>query len=155
MLLALRRSPREEWMTAVYRWWSWLVVLAILVQVGFAGYGAFDVANKAEDGTVDSDSFDDSWGLHLGFGYLVVLLGLILLVITLIARPGRRRVWRIAILAGLLVIQVILAWIGESVPGLGFLHPINAFVILGLATWNAREAWNMSTERELVTPAAT
>jgi Family of unknown function (DUF6220) len=128
-------------MRTLYRWWSWLVVLAILVQVGFAGFGAFDTASNANDGTVNEDSFEDSWGAHIGFGYLVVLIGLVLLVIALIARPGRRLVWRSGILAGLLVLQVILAWIGESVPGLGSLHPINALLLFGLATWNAWEAW--------------
>jgi TRAP-type C4-dicarboxylate transport system permease small subunit len=140
-------------MTTIYRWWSWLLVLAILVQVGFAGYGAFDVASNAEDGTVNEDSFEDSWGLHLGFGYLVVLIGLVLLVITLIARPGRRRVWHVVALAALLVLQVILAWIGESVPGLGFLHPINALVLFGLATWNAWVAWGGRVREEARVPS--
>ena len=142
-------------MTTVYRWWSWLVALAVVVQVGLAGYGAFYVANKVEDETVDEDKFEDGFGVHIGFGYLVVLTGLLLLVITLIARPGRQRIWRVVILAGLLVLQVVLAWIGEAVPGLGFLHPINALVLFGLSVWNAWEAWNMPTERETVAPAAT
>src|SRR5215210_6558290 len=87
-------------MTTVYRWWSWLLVLAVVVQVGFAGYGAFDVAGNVDEGTVDDESFEDSFGAHIGFGYLVVLIGLILLVIALIARPGRQRVWRSVALAG-------------------------------------------------------
>jgi|SRR5215211_5345227 len=140
-------------MTTVYRWWSWLVALAVVVQVGLAGYGAFYVANKVEDETVDEDKFEDGFGAHIGFGYLVVLTGLLLLVITLIARPGRRRVWRVVILAGLLVVQVILAWIGESVPALGFLHPINALVLFGLSVWNAWEAWNAPLGREPMAPA--
>jgi hypothetical protein len=140
-------------MTTVYRWWSWLVPLAIVVQVAFAGFGAFDIANKVEDGTVDEDSFQDSWDPHAGFGYLVVLTGLILLVIALIARPGRRRVWRAAIIAGLLVVQVVLAWIGEGVPALGFLHPVNALVLFALTGWNAWEAWRMPLERESMAPA--
>ena len=66
-------------MTTVYRWWSWLVALAVVVQVGLAGYGAFYVANKVEDETVDEDKFEDGFGAHIGFGYLVVLTGLLLL----------------------------------------------------------------------------
>jgi hypothetical protein len=142
-------------MTTVYRWWSWLVALAVVVQVGLAGYGAFYVANKVEDETVDEDKFEDGFGPHMGFGYLVVLLGLILLVITLIARPGRRRVWRSVILAGLLIVQPPLAWIGSGAPAAGALHPLNALAIFGLSVWNAWEAWNMPAEREVVAPAAT
>jgi hypothetical protein len=32
----------------------------------------------------------------------------------------------------LLILQIVLAWIGESVGQLGFLHPINAFIVLGV-----------------------
>jgi len=140
-------------MTTVYRWWSWLLVLAVVVQVAFAGYGAFYVANKVDDGTVDEDKFEDGFGPHAGFGYLVVLIGLILLVITLIARPGRRRVYRSLILAGLLILQVLLAWIGFGVPAVGALHPVNALAIFGLSLWSAWEAWNMPVERDTMAPA--
>src|SRR5215210_5322820 len=142
-------------MTTVYRWWSWLLVLAVVVQVGFAGYGAFDVAGNVDEGTVDDKSFEDSFGAHIGFGYLVVLIGLILLVVALIARPGRQRVWRSVALAGLLILQVLLAWIGFEVPVVGSLHPINALVIFGLSFWNAWEAWRARLERESVVAAAT
>jgi hypothetical protein len=139
-------------MTTVYRWWSWLVALAVVVQVGLAGYGAFYVANKVDEGTVDEDKFEDGFGAHIGFGYLVVLTGLILLVIALIARPGRQRVWRVVILAGLLILQVLLAWFGFEVPAIGALHPVNALVIFGLSVWNAWEAWKAPLGREPMAP---
>ncbi len=117
-------------MTAVYKYLAGLVFLAVIVQIGFAGYGAFAVAKDTDGGTVNEDRFEDVFGMHAGFGYLVVLLGLILLVVSLIAR---HRVKHTLILLGLLVLQVILAWIGFEVPWIGFFHPINAVVIAGLS----------------------
>jgi hypothetical protein len=117
-------------MTAVYKYLAGLVFLAVIVQIGLAGYGAFAVAKDTDGGTVNEDRFEDVFGMHAGFGYLVVLLGLILLVVSLIAR---HRVKHTLILFGLLVLQVILAWIGFEVPWIGFFHPINAMAIAGLS----------------------
>jgi hypothetical protein len=116
-------------MAAVYKYLAGLVFLAVLVQIGFAGYGAFAVAKDTDGGTVNEDRFEDVFGIHAGFGYLVVLLGLILLVVALIAR---HRIKHTLILFGLLILQVILAWIGFEVPWIGFFHPINAMAIAGL-----------------------
>ena len=51
---------------AVYRVWAAIVVAAVLLQIAFAGYGAFYVASKVDDNPVNQDTFDDGWGLHLG-----------------------------------------------------------------------------------------
>ena len=118
-------------MRAVYRYWSWLVLLAVVVQVGFAGYGAFSVANDIDDkGSVDEDMFGDAFGPHAALGYLVVLSGLILLILALVAR---HRIKHSAILFGLLILQVLLAWFGFGIPAIGFFHPVNALVIFGLS----------------------
>ena len=37
-------------MQALYKWWSGLLLVAVVLQIGFAGYGAFYVANKVDDG---------------------------------------------------------------------------------------------------------
>jgi hypothetical protein len=66
-------------MTAVYKYLAGLVFLAVIVQIGLAGYGAFAVAKDTDGGVVDENRFEDVFGMHAGFGYLVVLLGLILL----------------------------------------------------------------------------
>jgi hypothetical protein len=39
-------------MRAAYRYWSGVVFLAVLLQIGFAGYGAFAVANDVDGGVV-------------------------------------------------------------------------------------------------------
>lgn len=129
-------------MKTVYRYWAALVLLAILLQIGFAGYGAFFVANAVDDGVVDQDKFDDGFGLHVGFGYLVVLLSLILLLIALAANVGKWRVGASGILVPLLILQVVLAWIGEAVPAIGFFHPVNALVVLGVSAWIVKTSWH-------------
>jgi hypothetical protein len=120
---------------AVYRYWSALVFLLVIVQIGLAGYGAFGTAKDVgeEGGTVDEDRFEELFGAHAGVGYLVVLSILILLILAAIARVGRQRLVWSAILFGLGILQIILAWIGSEVPAVGALHPINAFLIAGLA----------------------
>jgi hypothetical protein len=117
---------------AIYRFWVSLVTLAVVFQIAFAGYGAFDTADKVDGGTVDEDSFEDSFGLHIGFGYLIFLATIVLLLLSFGAR-GKQRILRSLAVVVLLVIQILLAWFGASAPYIaGALHPINAFIILGL-----------------------
>jgi hypothetical protein len=129
----------------VYRYWSWLVFAAIIVQVGFAGYGAFYVAHKVDKGTVNQDKFDDGFGLHAGFGYLVVLLILIAFLIALAGGIRGRRLGRAGILFGLGILQILLAWFGFDTPAIGFFHPINALVMFALSGYIASSEWRMAS----------
>jgi hypothetical protein len=117
----------------IYRWWVLIMLIAVVVQVGFAGIGAFDVADKATAGaTLDEDSFYDSFTLHAILGTLTVLAGLLLFLLSLAARVGRQRVLHSLGIFALLVVQMFLGWTGQELPEvLGFLHPVNALVILG------------------------
>ena len=130
-------------MRAVYRWWATIVLLGVVVQVGFAGYGAFYVAHKVDKGVVNESKFEDGFGLHAGFGYLVVFGGLILLLLALAARVGKRRTLQTLGLAGLFIVQVLLAWIGFGVPAVGALHPINALAIFAFAGYLVSTEWRM------------
>jgi hypothetical protein len=130
---------------SVYRYWAWLVVIAVVLQIGFAGYGAFFVANAVDDNPVNQDKFDDGFGLHIGFGYLIVLLVLVFLLIAFAARVGKQRLIKNGVLFGLLILQVLLAWFGSAVPALGFFHPLNAFLILGLSGSMAWTYWRGTT----------
>jgi hypothetical protein len=142
-------------MRAVYRVWATIVFLAIVVQVGFAGYGAFYVAHKVDKGVVNESKFEDGFGLHAGFGYLVVLGGLVLLLIALAARVGKRRILQTLGLFGLLIVQVLLAWIGFGVPAVGALHPINALAIFAFAGYLASTEWRMKSAAPVAEPPAT
>ena len=117
----------------IFRYWLWLLLALVVLQIAFAGFGAFDVVDKlaAEGTSVDEESYEDSWGLHIGFGYLVLLASLIAVLLALVARVGRQRVLHSLGIFGLVIVQVLLAWFGGEVPIVGALHPVNAFLILG------------------------
>jgi hypothetical protein len=129
---------------AVYKWVATLAFVAIIVQVGFAGYGAFYAAHKLDKGpkVITSDQFDHGFNAH-GVGALVVIiLVLALLLIGVIAGIGKWRLGRHGVLALLLVLQVILAGIGFAVPAVGFFHPVNALFMFALAGWLVRDEWH-------------
>ena len=131
-------------MRTVYWVWSMILFAAITVQIGLAGYGAFYAANKLDDegSTIDDEVFMDGFGLHAGWGYLVILFGLIFMILGIIAGIGKWRLGRHGLLSLLLFIQLWLAWIGFELPfPVGFLHPINAFLILGLVGSIAYREW--------------
>jgi len=138
---------------AIYRFWVSLVTLAVVLQIAFAGYGAFDTADKVDGGTVDEDSFEDSFGPHIGFGYLIFLATIVLLLLSFGAR-GKQRILRSFAVVVLLVIQILLAWTGGSAPYIfGALHPLNAFIILGLLGSISYREWKVE-QRAFAEPAA-
>ena len=130
-------------MREVYRYATVVVFLGVLAQVGAAGYGAFYTANKLDKktDTLTHDQFEHGWNFHSGFGYIVVIATIVLLLIALGAKLGKPRIYLPVALAIAGVVQVLLAWLGESVPGLGFLHPINALLIFALSGAAAHVAW--------------
>lgn len=127
----------------IFRWWLLIMFVAVIVQVGFAGIGAFDVADKATAGaTLDEDSFYDSFTLHAALGSLILLGGLLLLILALVARVGRQRVLHSAGIFVLLVVQLVLGWTGQELPELlGFLHPVNALVIIAALGMLMQREW--------------
>jgi hypothetical protein len=130
----------------VYRYATVVVFLGVLAQVGAAGYGAFYTANKLDDkgDTLSHEGFDHGWSFHTGFGYVVVIATIVLFVIALAAKLGKPRIFLPAALAIAGIVQVLLAWLGESVPGLGFLHPLNALVMFAMSGAAAHVAWRHS-----------
>jgi hypothetical protein len=141
-------------MAMVYRWWVAILTLAIVVQIGLAGYGAFHAAEKIDDAdSLSKKAWEDGFDPHVGFGYIVFLAGVVLFLIALATRPGRNRVlWNLAVPL-LLILQIVLAWIGESVGALGFLHAINAFVVLAVVGSLAGRAWRGDVGAARVTTA--
>jgi hypothetical protein len=140
---------------ALYRGWSALLFLLIMLQVGFAGYGAFAVANDLDDegATVDQDRFEDLFGLHVGFGLVILVAGLIFLGIGLAAGIGRWRLGRHGLLFLLLIVQTLLGGIGIDAPEVGgFLHAFNALIVFTLAGWIAWSEWR--TSRGVAQPSA-
>jgi hypothetical protein len=128
-----------------------VVLVMVVIQIGLAGYGAFFVAKKLdnEGSTIDDKVFEDGFQFHAAFGYFVILAGLVLMIIGLIAGIGKWRLGKHGLLFLLLFLQLWLAWIGFEVPfPVGFLHPINAFLILGLTSWIVYSEWLLWRERK-------
>jgi Family of unknown function (DUF6220) len=136
----------------IYRWWLTLMFAAIIVQIGFAGLGVFDALDKASAGSVDEDGFLDSFFPHAVLGQLLVLGSLVMLILALVARVGKRRVLLSLGLFVLFVAQMFLGWTGQDLPAvLGLLHPLNAFFLLAAIGYLMRSEWMLARGGE---PAA-
>jgi hypothetical protein len=126
---------------AVYRYYAWLVWIAVIVQIGLSGWGAFTVSEDTSEGSVDESAFDDAFSPHGALGFFLTVGALLFILIALGARAGKRRVLFVVGLFGLFVLQMLLAGFGSEVPLIGVLHPINAVVIAGYSWWIASTAW--------------
>ena len=136
-------------MRTIYRWWLTLMLAAIVVQIGLAGLGAFSALDKAVGGSVDEDGFYDSFIAHAILGQLIVLSSLVLVILALVARVGRRRVLQSLGIFALLVAQLMLGWTGHELPiVLGLLHPLNALAILAWVGILTRQEWLLAREAE-------
>jgi hypothetical protein len=126
-----------------YRIWGLIMFVAVLVQVGAAGYGAFYVANKLQDkgDTLGHEGWDHGWSFHSGFGTIVVIGLLILLILALAVRVPRPAIWFPVALGVAAILQIVFAEVGRSAPSVGFLHPLNALVIFSLTGLIAHRAW--------------
>jgi hypothetical protein len=147
---------------AIYRWWITLLFLAVIVQIAAAAYGAFYSADKLGDQSgsdeqkmISEKAFEHGFGFHNGFGYIIFLASVLLLVIALIARLGRRRVLFALAVPVAVAIQIVLAWASESVHAIGILHGLNALVIFGLTGSMTGVAWRRHRAREDTAAPAT
>jgi hypothetical protein len=132
----------------IYRFWTALLFLAVVVQVGGAAYGGFYSVKKLDDQsgpsaskTITGKVFDHGFGFHTAFGYFIFLGAVVLLLLALAARLGKRRVLFALAVPVAVIVQIVLAWISGSVPAVGFLHGINALVVFGLTGSVAAQAW--------------
>jgi len=109
---------------------AWLFVATIVYQVYLAGAA---IANLGGSG---------DFSAHAGFGYEVVgLAALAVLITAIIARMPRRDIGWSFLLLVQYVIQTILPNLKGSAPSIAALHPLNAVLLFALATWYARHAW--------------
>lgn len=135
-------------MKAVYRWWTGIVFVAVLLQIAFAGYGAFYTVDKADENSkiITNDSVGHGWGPHSGFGYIAILLGILLVPIAFGAKVDRERKKWSGLIAALFILQFFLAVLGWTWAPLGFLHPINAIALAGTTGMLARREWKGGSE---------
>ena len=140
-----------EALRAIYRYWVAIVFLGVLAQIAASGYGAFYASDKLSDQSgpderkiIDEETFDEGFGFHVGFGYLLFLATVLVFLLALAGRLGRPRIWWNLALPVLMVVQILLAGAGEDVPFVGSFHPVNALLIFGLAGSLAWREWSRS-----------
>ena len=135
-------------MKAVYRWWTAIVLVGVLIQIGLAGYGAFYVVDKADKAgkTISHHGIDHGWAPHSVLGTLVILLGILLLPIAFAAKVDGERKRSSVMIAVLMVLQFVLAILGGAWAPIGFLHPINAIAIAAFTGMAARREWRGGAE---------
>ncbi len=102
----------------------------------------------------DENVFDHGFGFHTGFGYLIFLGSVLLLLIAFAARLGKRRILLAAAVPVAVALQIVLAWISEDVHGVGILHGLFALGIFALTGYLTGEAWRAERAGSAVTAAA-
>jgi hypothetical protein len=117
-----------------------LIFAGVVVQVGLAGTGAFRAVHANDDAAIAKGQAGDWFGPHAVLGYLLVLLSLLALGVGWASRDARLRRGG-GLLMGLMVVQVLLAWLGGAFWALGFLHPINALALFAVSGMLAAAEW--------------
>ena len=140
-------------MAATFKYLTSVLFLAVVVQVGFAGYGAFNAIDKADKGkAITKKTIENGFDPHGVVGTIVLVL---ILLVALAAGFGRLGGFYARIGLGLVVagvLQVLFAWLGTKSAAVGgFLHGINALGIYAMAALLAHRAW---TERPAAAGAA-
>ena len=114
---------------------AWVLVASILYQVFLAGSAITQLGGSGD------------FSNHAGFGFLIGLIVLIVLVLSIAAGMARRD---IGIAFALLVLYVIQTGLASAKGTPAALHPVNALLLFGLSTWYAWHAW---TTRNADAPA--
>jgi heme A synthase len=155
-------------MKAVLRWWTIVLPALVVVQIALVGVGAFHATHTIDDKFGDSvppdcasscgktlnDSIGNWFGPHVAFGYILFLIALLYAIASLFSRD-RRQMKIGGITAALFAVQVLLAWLGDGIPALGWLHPLNALLILGFTGRNGFLAWHARQDSSAVPATAT
>ncbi len=129
---------------AIYKYWAAILLVALVVQIFLAGFGAFDLVGAAEEGGATEEDVTDAFDPHGALGFFLWLGMILLFLLSLGARLGRNRVLLSLALPILGFLQILLAGIGEESAVVGGLHPVNALVLLGLTgylVWGAFRRW--------------
>ncbi len=102
---------------------AWLLLTGVVIQVFLAGVGLFKLAG---------------WDAHVGLGWLLGSMPLVLLVLAIPARFDRRSNALIVGLSVATFIQPELAEARNQAPLLAAFHPVNALLVFWLAWSVAR-----------------
>jgi hypothetical protein len=141
-------------MKTAFRWWTIVLPFLVVVQIALVGVGAFHGSTSVDDkfgdkvvptcdpacGKAFKDGYEKWFEPHITFGYLLILSVLLYGLFSLATRD--RRLMKIGgITVALFIVQLLLAYLAYGVNVLGFLHPLNALIILAWTGRNAAMAW--------------
>lgn len=121
-------------------------VACTVLQVFLAGLGVFD----------DPGSFIT----HRNFGYTFGWLTLVILVLAIVGRTGRRSIGLAALLLVLFTLQSVFVALRTDMPSVAALHPLNGFlimltsIVLTRVSWQARNAIEPSSIAAPTAPSA-
>jgi hypothetical protein len=116
----------------VYLGVVWLYLAGILFQVFLAGMGLFGTTRDFEP--------------HVGLGWILHLVPVLLLIVAAVARVGSRLIWWNVALLVVQFIQPILATLRNDQPVVAAFHPVLALVIFWLALTIGLKAWQLVRE---------
>ncbi len=120
---------------------AWAFVAGLVVQVFFIGLGLF--------------AGSENLALHVGLGWVLHLVPILILVAVAVARAGRQQILIAAALAVTVFIVPILVLLRDSAPVLAALHPVGALLSFWLAILVARGATQLlRAESEAVSTTA-
>jgi hypothetical protein len=129
-------TGRRNVMMATYRWGLLVFLAAGVVQIFLAGLGAFRLLHGAGDPALDP---------HRTLGFAMAGMAIIILILTLIARPGAQAIVGAALLVLMTsFLQSLLASMADDHVAFGALHATDGLLILAipayLYVWSGRRA---------------
>jgi hypothetical protein len=144
-------------MRATYRVLALLIAAGVVVQAAFIAIAWFQVLHDTDSGAVFDKNSEGNWA-HAAHGLagsmVIPIIAIVLLILSFFARiPGGVK-WA-AITFGVVVLQILFAFLGFAAPVLGALHAINAFALAGVASMAARQARIADTQVPVGAAAAT
>jgi hypothetical protein len=129
-------------MRAVYRVLAGLVAVGVLLQAMFIAWGVFTVDKDLDGGGVFDKNSDPNTGqeLHGINGMMIIpIIALLLLIVSFFAKVDGGIKWALYVV-GLVVLQIVLAFVSFGAPVVGALHGLNAFALAVVAVMASRRA---------------
>ena len=113
-----------SWARRLHPWLSGLFALGVLVQAFLAGAALAELGGSGD------------FASHRDFGYTAMgIIALLILIAAGLGRADRLQIWGSIALFVDYIVQTALPNFRASSPFLAALHPVNAIVLFGLATW--------------------
>jgi hypothetical protein len=129
------------WIRRAHLVLAWGFVAGVVLQVFLAGRGVFESTLAFKD--------------HVGWGYMLGMLAIVLLVLAAVGRLGRRQILYAVALWVMFAFQSVFIAVRADLPTVAALHPVNGFGILLVSILMARDAWLARNVTQLVESPAT